>query len=336
MIDKNINYNFVLTHNDLDALGSVLCLRKKLDSNGECITYLENTNYTDLSPKAQNILESCNLIKRHTNFDDPKFTLWIMDVSCNQRTEMIENFTKSFDAVHLIDHHMYADGYLDELMTTFHNFDTLVSKDNSKCASMLMYDLIKNHTNERAGNYSFKNLISTINNYDLWNTQSSKFEESFWLNEYFREMSKEMNFKEIVRLFEESETEEEQWTIDYKDNIQSIKTKHEYIYNCIKNDPNVYEVHDGLTILHSLDCFNDFVYNEMLDEQDMVVGCNTEGYVKVRVKPNVFTKETLDNFRKIVTGSVEFGHDYAFSVKANSLHKTIRTIFAEYYNLERI
>lgn len=332
----SMNYNFVLTHNDLDALGSVLCLRKKLELSGECITYLENTNYTDLPDKTQNILNSCNIIKKNVNFDNPTFTLWIMDVSCNQRTEMIENFTKSFDVVKLIDHHMYADGYLDEMMQRYHNFDAKVSKDNSKCASMLMYDLIGNHNNERSGRYSFKNLISTINAYDLWNTKSELFEESFWMNEYFREMSKEMTFKDIVKLFEEPVDECDDWTSGYHESIQGIKTKHECIYNCIKNDPSAYEVHDGLTVLHSLDCFNDFVYNEMIDGQDMVVGANTKGYVKVRVKPNVFTKESLDNFRKIVTGSVEFGHDLAFSVKTSTLLKTIWTICAEYYNLERI
>jgi hypothetical protein len=331
-----MNYNFVLTHNDLDALGSVLCLRKKLVSSGECITYLENTNYTDLPEKAQNILKTCDNLKHNINFDEPTFTLWIMDVSFNQRSEMIENFTKSFDFVHLIDHHMYADGYLDEMQEKFSNFDAKVSKDNSKCASMLMYNLIEDHFGERFGRYSFKNLISTINAYDLWNTKSELFEESFWLNEYFREMSKEMTFKEIVKLFEEPLHDEEQWTVGYQNAIQGIKSKHEYIYNRIKNDPSVYEVHDGLTVLHSLDCFNDFVYNEMLDGQDVVVGFNSKGYVKVRVKPNVFTKESLDNFRKIVTGSVEFGHDLAFSVKTNTLLKTILTICAEYYNLERI
>lgn len=331
-----MNYNFVLTHNDLDALGSVLCLRGKLASNSECITFLENTNYSDLPEKAQNILKACNNIKHNINFDEPTFTLWIMDVSFNQRSEMIENFTKSFDFVHLIDHHMYADGYLDEMQEMFGNFDAKVSKDNSKCASMLMYDLIEEHFGERSGRYSFKNLISTINAYDLWNTKSELFEESFWLNEYFREMSKEMSFKEIVKLFEEPLDDEAQWTYGYQDAIQGIKTKHECIYNRIKNDASAYEVHDGLTVLHSLDCFNDFVYNEMLDGQDVVVGCNTKGYVKVRVKPNVFTKESLDNFRKIVTGSVEFGHDLAFSVKTNTLFKTIGKICAEYYNLERL
>lgn len=331
-----MNYNFVLTHNDLDALGSVLCLRKKLYLYGECITYLENTNYTDLSEKAQNILKTCNIIKRNINFDEPTFTLWIMDVSFNQRSEMIENFTKNFDFVHLIDHHMYADGYLDEMQKKFSNFVVNVSKDNSKCATMLMYDLTEEHYGERPGHYSFKNLIPTINAYDLWNTKSELFEESFWLNEYFREMSKEMTFKDIVKLFEEPLTCDDQWTHGYQDAIQGIKTKHEYIYTRIKNDPSAYEVHDGLTVLHSLDCFNDFVYNEMLEGQDMVVGCNSKGYVKVRVKPNVFTKETLDNFRKIVTGSVEFGHDLAFSVKTNTLFKTILTICSEYYNLERI
>lgn len=304
------NHNFVLTHNDLDALGSVICFN---ESNP--ITYLERTNYADLPLKANVLLEKAReLQKLCKNTEGDTFntfttTLVIMDVSFSQHRELLEKLCQHFDRVQLIDHHMYPDDFFDNLEYEYSNLDITV--DQGECASRLVYKSVD-------GLHMFLNILTRIiNDYDMWNTSSDNFENALWLNEFYKEqVQKGLTFREILDVFRDNLRD----IVTFNYSIKTLKEKTLSRASEIMLNDVLYKRVNDVTLLNTEDCFQYFVYNEMKCDQNVVIArCNNR--VKIRIKPDVFTDESLDEFREALTGSVNFGHPLAFSVADNPENK---------------
>lgn len=310
MKDLNTNYNFVLTHNDLDALGSVICFNESTP-----IIYLEQTNYADLPLKANVLLEKAReLQKLCKNSEGDVFntftnTLIIMDVSFSQHRELLEKLCQNFDRVHLIDHHMYPDDFFDVLEYEYSNLEVTV--EQGECASRLTYKKFD-------GMHMFLDkLTKIINDYDMWNTSSENFEYALWLNEFYKEqVQKGFTFREILDKFRNNLSE----IVSFEYGIDDLMKKTLLKASEIIANNVLYKRVNDVTLLNTDECFQYFVYNEMLCDQNIVIArCNNR--VKIRIKPDVFTDETLDEFREALTGSVNFGHPLAFSVADNPENK---------------
>ena len=321
-------YNFALTHNDLDALGCTLVLRSKLKTRDEELCCLQRTNYKDLSDKIDFLLKNANrIIKLHTSkkndvYSVPEINLYIMDVSFSQHKDLLMELCKCFTHVTFIDHHMYPEKFFEDVCKECANISINVKQD--RCATVLTYEEGKLDFNDvQKSPFTLEHLVSLINDYDMWKTDSISFDSAFWLNEYFKSEDENFAFPEIIEDFEELDLSErlkvKGWTLNYYDCVEQylmLKTKND-VEKIVAND-KLYHVENDVTFLNTFDCFQHFVYTEMLKGQNIVTATDADNTrVKVRIKPNVYTSASLNEFRKALTGFENFGHPLAFSYQGD-------------------
>lgn len=331
-------YNFALTHNDLDALGCTLVLRSKLKARGEELCCLQRTNYKDLKKKIKALLKNFwHVNKLHFKKNEiesiPEINLYVMDVSFSQHKDNLKELCQYFTHVTFIDHHMYPEGFFEDICKEFDNLTVNVKQD--RCATVLTYEEGKLDFNDvQKSPFTLEHLVSLINDYDMWKTESIGFDSAFWLNEYFKNELENFEFPEIVKSFEELDLTErlkvKGWTLNYYDSVEQylmLRTK-DTAEKIIAND-KLYHVENDVTFLSTFDCFQHFVYTEMLKDQTIVTGTDAENTrVKVRIKPNVYTSESLNEFRKALTGFENFGHPLAFSYQGDfsKLNENLRLL----------
>lgn len=325
-----MKYNFALTHNDLDAFGSTLVLREGLKTIYGELKCLQRTNYKDLHDKIKNLIKVKNNIEQSFRpennelWDGHVFELYIMDVSFSQNKETLERLLDVFDYVTLIDHHMYPEGFFDELLNKHTNFACYVKQD--RCATVLTYEYFfkRDFNDVQKSPYTLEHFISLVNAYDMWDTNSIYFDSAFWLNEYFKYIDdNKLYYHSNFQKFENStplmRINTHGWTIDYNETVNNIlKPELQTNVSKITNDKNLYTHENDVTFLKTFDCFQFFVYNEIQKGQTIVIGTDEENSrVKVRIKPDVYTKESLNDFRKKLTGFKNFGHPLAFSYQGD-------------------
>lgn len=228
---------------------------------------------------------------------------------------------------------MYPEGFFEDICKEFDNLTVNVKQD--RCATVLTYEEGKLDFNDvQKSPFTLEHLVSLINDYDMWKTESIGFDSAFWLNEYFKNELENFEFPEIVKSFEELDLTKrlkvKGWTLNYYDSVEQylmLRTK-DTAEKIIAND-KLYHVENDVTFLSTFDCFQHFVYTEMLKGQTIVTGTDAENTrVKVRIKPNVYTSESLNEFRKALTGFENFGHPLAFSYQGDfsKLNENLRLL----------
>lgn len=322
-------YNFALTHNDLDAFGSTLVLRDFLKSKNTELTCLQRTNYKDLHDKVETLLkvrdniEEAFIPENNLLYSNPSFHLYIMDVSFSQNKETLEILLDVFTYVTLIDHHMYSERFFDDLLPNYPGFTCEVKQD--RCATSLAYEYFFNRDFRviQKSPYTLEHFVALVNAYDMWDTNSIYFDSAFWLNEYFKYIDDDVIYHSNLILFEKYNSRERinnrGWTNLY-DHVVNDILKPDLKRNVSKITKNelLYTHENDVTYLSTFDYFQFFVYNEMQKCQNIVVGTDKDHTrVKVRIKPNVYSEDSLNAFRKALTGFENFGHPLAFSYQGD-------------------
>lgn len=287
-------YNFLITHNDLDATGCIMALQ---DKDVE-LDYVFSTDYSNLKKGAEDLIK----VAQEYQSDDNFVRLFIADVCFSQNRDVLLNLASHLDAVVIYDHHMYPDDFFNNLPknVTFHISDAACG-----CKLISLFE---------GCSEKLKELIDLIDVYDRWQMKDPKFMQAFFFNEYFLELQKSQNILKIAKFFksEEYNTRPSDYEKILEPRLEDIMITKTYLKSNFKLVVN----HEyKFTIIKSLKYFNNFLIEEMRDNlQDLVVGY-AKGYYKIRVRENTFTDDELNCFRRKVTGTVNIGHQCAFSVK---------------------
>ena len=285
----------VLTHNDLDALGSVICIERRLK-----VEKYFYTNYGDLQQQSNNVIS----FAKEKNID----TLLISDVSfsINTSVNVLKILCSNFKKVILIDHHMINKSEID-----FKNLIFIHSELQS--ASKLCYNYLK-IDDER-----ISKLIDIIDTYDLWKTKSPLFKSSFIVNEYFFSIKKEND--DILKIAK-SILNGQNWLCNIKTFKHEFENRTENEIHSL-NEKNLIFRNKKLkiTIVFSFNSFNSLLLKEMDGGQDYVVGIH-HGVVKFRINSDAkITDEFKLSLKKNLAGEEQYGHLNAFTY----LNKNLKT-----------
>lgn len=281
--------NVVLTHNDLDAVGCLICLKKKIK-----IDKLYSTNYGNLE-------RLCNKILNDTLCDN----LIIADVSFSQDRDLLIKLCEKFKKVILIDHHLVPDNF-------FNGINAKVFYDVNRCASKICYDIFCKD-DKILGQF-----IDYVNLYDTWQSDDPKFMQAFYINEYLISLNKEIDglADDLIN---------SKYTI--LKNVKNFKDKYIKDFevsreNLIKNGLMLRNKELKMTVIFSWDFFNLNLINEFKDGQEIVLGFY-KGIVKVRLNKNAtYSDDFRLELRKSLVGDQKYGHLNAFTYLNKNLVTT--------------
>lgn len=292
------------THNDLDALGVILCVQNKISINRWF-----NTNYSDIDLRAEECLKYCKENNIHK--------IIIGDVSFSDHKDILDNFYNyitNFEDGYILhcDHHSYPD------CSTFWNCypKMKVVYNDEKSATIQLMKLFK------IDNENLIKLCNIINSFDCWKKDSKYFNASQMLNDYFwdfvRVQSDGTTFNQYNRISILAQLLSE---IDYKlpGDFKSITER--YLIKA-ENDYNTFKQHNILkrynanvntTVILSNESFNRIQLKEMADGQDFIVGVYHGIFMcRVNEKSN-FSLEFLRELRYQLCDKPDFCHPYAFT-----------------------
>lgn len=287
------------SHNDLDALGTMLNIEYRFPTIQKKYFH---TNYSDIPKFVDNII---NYAKekgiKHILLTDVSF-------SDNKESLMrIHDLTAEGFKVTLIDHHMYPEGF-------FADFPNMkIIHDKTKSATLLCNEYFGN-----AGkNENLDKLTFLIDVYDLWQKDNPAFDMAQDLNEFFWTYDIGLLNKEIV---------ENGFKLpkSYKEVVTGLKQK-------CANDIADYERRNlinraGQITLCFVDAwFNQIMLKEMANGKNFVIGINSYGIIRVRIRQEApYDMTQINKLREILTGNAEYGHGHAFTYRiegAASLQK---------------
>lgn len=289
----------VFTHNDLDALGCMLNLEFKFPDVPKKYYF---TNYSNIVELTDEIL-AYQKVQGNTHIVMP-------DVSFADNKESIRRIYEAFDHVTHIDHHLYPDGFWDE----FPNMKVVY--DKSKCATAICNEYLGN----KGQNSNLDKLTFIIDIYDMWRVESPHFNIAQDLNEYFWKFGTTDLCDTIIQN-------------DYKlpgNYVEGVNQIHEE-FNAALAD---YEqrgmiMRSGqITLAFVKEWFNQILIKEMNAGKNFVIGINSWGLFKIRIKQDApYTDEQLNKLRLQLTGTETTGHMHAFTYKIDG--KGLDAIMAE-------
>lgn len=282
----------VMTHNDLDALGSMLNIEFKFPSIKKKYFH---TNYSDTDVIVQEIEDH---IKKNGNNH-----IFIADVSFADNKNALRKLYKLGNCT-LIDHHLYPDGFWDEFP------DMKIVWDKYKCATLLCNEYLGN----TGKNVGLDNLSKIIDIYDLWQTGHEAFDFSQGLNDYFWRTIKSDD-SSIGKLTQRVIDNNYKLPDDFDDMVKVIKHEYEMAISGYEKRGLIYRS-GGITLAFINDWFNQIVVPDMRNGQDFVIGINPYGIIRVRVRQeSIYSDDQLDNLRLVLTGTKTTGHKHAFAYK---------------------
>lgn len=275
------------THNDLDAVGTELVLRKTNFS----ITEKWHTNYSDFEDVVDDII---NYAKNNNESE-----LIITDLSFAERAGTLENLMKHFKTILHIDHHSYYDKFFDLIEMGNCNYKKII--DTSMCAAKLCLKTFK------IQDKYLETVIDIIDIYDCWRVKHPLFDKAQNMNKYFWELG----YDNFLNTFSNGIPK------DYKETIDKInKTEKETIQK-IKDNNLIFRSLKGekITFVMTFECFNPIMIEENRHGQEFVIGI-AEGKVRVRIdnSSGKFADYDLDDLRQKLAGKTT-GHPCAYSYK---------------------
>lgn len=283
----------LFTHNDLDALGCMLCI--------DTHTKMNKTFYTDY----RNFDQCIKDIKEY-QYQNNEQVLVIADVCFSEKQNEMLTLTSLFKRVMLIDHHSYKK----ETITLFMSIPNLIFKlDQTRSATLQCYDIFNC---KDINNVYLKALTHLIDVYDMWRDEHKDFNSSQNLNKYFWKMYYEKGIEYIFNTVKAN-------NYRLNDNARTIIKELLDIENKKiqeAKDKNRIQRHEYITfIFNSNDIFNPLMIKEMQEGQKVVVGIYNN-VIKVRVKKGAFTDDMVETMRQNITHSTAC-HLYAFTYLHN-------------------
>lgn len=270
------------THNDLDALGCMLCVHTKF-----VIKNVYFTNYADFEDRVNDVLK------------DPDPVLIISDLSFAERPELLKLLISSKKFVFLIDHHSYSEGFWNDFNYPVTKFKKNI--DPSMCAAKACYKLLE------LNNENLKNLIEIIDSYDRWVLNSELFERAQILNDWFWE-------NHLTEIFKALKENDFKLPDSYKEESQKIEEKlNVQMQNAY--DLKLVQKFGPVVFVIGTDVFNRILLKEMSSELPVVVQILGTVF-KVRIKKDRFSDFNLEKIRFTLAQKVT-GHLCAFSYKSN-------------------
>lgn len=303
------------THNDMDALGCMLCVNSKYK---EKIARVYHTFYGDFEKQVDAII------------NDPDDIVIITDLSFSERPDCLKSLVSKKKFVQLVDHHSYPKEFWNEF-DKLPNFKRII--DDSVCATLLCYDAFTKHLNEDERK-SLKALCNIIDVYDCWRETHSSFDGSQLVNLWFWT-------KNLDELCTEIENNKYKLPPYAKDEIGSLRAEQE---KAVKKAYENNQVHKcgPVTFVFNNDVFNPILIKEMREGQGFVVGSfqfnNGTFCFKCRVKQGTLSPYCLDRLRLELTGKTT-GHPNAFSyvrdfnnsVEITNEYKRIVEVYSKIY-----
>lgn len=265
----------LLTHNDLDAAGCELVIRKK--------TKPEKVFYEDYCTLEETVREIISYSKQYSIKD-----LIIADLSFAENQRLLQNLVSHFDRVIHFDHHSYPAGF-----GVKPKFLYIPVIDPSRCACKIAYDSLG-----LTDGY-LKELTDTIDVFDRWQFDDPMFEEAFNLNRYFWECG----YQEFLSRFSE------RYPKTYFDESETLKQK--ALTQLQEHKEKGLVLKDRKVTIHfSEDCFFDSLVESLNNEQKGFI-CVLKYALRIRLS-QTFSKEQAESLRQWITGKVT-GHPYAFT-----------------------
>lgn len=284
----------VFSHNDLDALGCVLNIEHKFERASKKYFH---TNYA-------NIPEIVNEILVH-QIKTGSTHMIITDVSFSDNKKYLKILYDAFEHITYIDHHLYPDDFWNE----FPNMK--IKWDKSKCAALLCYEYFNNN------NHSLHKLSKLIDVYDIWRTEHPAFPVSQDLNEYFWSKNRTSGIS-IEELSKEIKIVQYNLPRDYLEVVQGIKDTYNPIIEKYYSEKQI-QTSGNITLCFINDWFNQVLIPEMQRGQDFVIGFNSYGIIRVRIRAQAeYTKEQKDELRLKLTKTSNTGHNNAFTYKIDN------------------
>ena len=291
-----------ITHNDLDALGTVLCVQDKLN-----ITKWFNTNYHDLPKVIPNVIEFCEYNNIHR--------IVIGDVSFADNKHLLNelyNYIMKFNDGYILycDHHSYPDSF-------WKIFPKMkVSWTDQECATLQLSKLFK------VTDPSLLKLCKIIDIYDRYQRHSNLFPVALMLNDYFwnftRDRSdgtKESQYNRIVLLANLLKESKYKLPSDFKDVTSKVEEKANNDYNTFiqHNILNRYNANVKTTVILSQESFVHIQNKEFDLGQDFVIGISN-GVFQCRVNSDSnFSLAFLRELRYRLCNDPDFCHPNAFT-----------------------
>jgi len=281
------------THNDLDALGSMLNIEFAYPNIKKKYFH---TNYADIPKFVDEMIVYAqqNGIKGFL----------LPDVSFSDNKDSLRKLYNAGKVV-VIDHHMYPEGFWDEFpeMTIVH--------DKTKSATKLCNEYFKN----TGKNKHLDQLTTVIDIYDIWQKDEKAFSFSQDLNEYFwhkvRATSIETLLNEIVDV-------DYNLPSDFTGVVQNIKETYTKAMDEYETRKLIHRSGD-ITICFIDDWFNQVMLKEHENNQNFVIGINSYGITRIRInQDSPYSVEQINKLRLALTGNAEYGHLHAFTYKVDN------------------
>lgn len=282
------NELIVFTHNDLDALGTMLGIEYKFPNVQKKYFH---TNYGNIKQRVQEIED---YVKENGNTH-----ILITDVSFSDNKESLRKLYELGKCTH-IDHHLYPDGFWDEFP------DMKVVYDKTKCATLLCHEYFSNQgKNER-----LDKLVHIIDTYDLWKSTSPIFPVAQDLNNYFWT-------HDIGELTNKIVNNDFKLPDDFVIVVNDIKNTYTQAIKDYEAN-NMIHRQGEVTILFADEWFNQVHVQEMAKGQNVVIGISSYGIIRVRFNVNSpYSLEQKQKVRELLTGQSNIGHEDAFTYKCN-------------------
>jgi len=278
----------IFGHNDLDMLGCVLNIEYKIPNVPKKYFYTNYANINEIAAKIE------KYINEHGNTN-----ILIVDVSFSDNKESLRKLYQLAKCTY-IDHHLYPVGFWDEFprMKVVH--------DKSKCAAKICNEYFGN----KGKNSNLDKLTFLIDVYDIWQTKSPAFNISQDLNNYFWEFDLEILRDKII---------ENNYDIpsDFHDAVSRINANYKAAIMAFEERKLIQRSGD-ITIAFINDWFNQVMIREMKNGKNIVIGANSYGIIKIRIKEeSPYSEEQKNSLRLALTGTENTGHMNAFTYRMN-------------------
>lgn len=296
----------IFTHNDLDAIVSMLNVEFKFPDIKKKYFH---TNYANIDVRVEEIKDYV----KENNIEH----ILIPDVSFSDNKESLRVLYSLAKCTHL-DHHLYPEGFWDEFP------EMRVVWDKSKCAAKICNEYFDN----KGKNKNLDKLTFICDVYDLWQTKSPAFKIAQDMNEYFWQN----NIGTLCNTFVKNNYE---LPGDYMQVVDKQRALFKAALVDYEKRKLIYRGGE-ITVAFVNDFFNQILIKEMDEGQNFVVGVNSYGIVRVRVKAeSPYSLSQLDNMRLRMTGTKDIGHAHAWTFKIKET-PTFNRIMIEIQSLVKI
>lgn len=276
----------VFTHNDLDALGCMLNIEYKFPNIDKKYFH---TNYVNINEKVYEIEEYC---KYKENIH-----IVIPDVSFSDNKDALRRLYELGKCTH-IDHHLYPDNFWDEFpkMKVIH--------DINKSATKLCNEYFGNTEK----NSNLDKLTYLIDVYDIWQVKNKHFHLAQDFNEYFWKCDISWLCNQII-------SNGFKFPINFSSVVQNIHSEFNNAIEKLEKRKLIYRSND-ITIGFINEWFNQILIKEMHAGQNIVIGINSYGIVKVRINEDApYSLDQKNKLRLKLGGNINLGHMNAFTYK---------------------